>query len=202
MTAPRTVIVDNYDSFTYNLVHALQRYGAQCEVRRHDESLESLLSIAPDGFVISAGPCTPDEAGVSVALVHELLARPHSLPRIGLLGICLGHQCIATALGGRVVRSRPLHGKLCRIDHDGRGIFEGAANPLQAARYNSLVVDDVHDDLIVTARDEHGDVMGLRHRSLPIEGVQFHPESFLCPEATGLLGRWVAGLGRAKEASP
>ena len=193
MTAARIVVVDNYDSFTYNLVHALQSYGAQCEVRSHDAPLSSLVALAPDGYVISAGPCTPSEAGVSVALVHEVLARPRPL-----LGICLGHQCIATALGGRVGRSRPLHGKLCRIDHDGRGVFHQAPNPLQVARYNSLVVADVHADLVVTARDEHGDVMGLRHRTRPIEGVQFHPESFLCPDAAGLLGQWVAGLSCAR----
>jgi anthranilate synthase/aminodeoxychorismate synthase-like glutamine amidotransferase len=177
------VVIDNYDSFTYNLVQYLGELGAELEVVRNDAaSAGELVARAPDRAVVSPGPCGPPEAGVSVTAIRELAESG-----VPVLGVCLGHQSLAAAFGGRVVRGEPVHGKPAEIDHDGRTIFTGVHSPLVAARYHSLVVDpQVPDSLEVTARA--GDtVMGLRHRQLPAEGVQFHPESVLTGEGKAIL---------------
>ncbi len=186
------LVVDNYDSFTHNIIHALALAGATCRRVRNDElSAAELLAAGCDGIVLSAGPCTPSEAGVCLALVEALLA-PFA-PRLPLLGICLGHQTIAQALGARVVHARrPMHGKVTRVRHDGRGCLSALPQPAQVVRYNSLSVDEatLPDALEACAWAEDGDLMALRHRQLPLEGVQFHPESWLSP-ATSLIGAWV-----------
>jgi anthranilate synthase/aminodeoxychorismate synthase-like glutamine amidotransferase len=190
------VVVDNYDSFTPTVVHALELAGARCTVVTHEVGAAELVARAADGYLISAGPCTPDEAGASLRLV-ELLGRDR--PGTPLFGLCLGHQAIARAAGGRLRRAtRPWHGKLTAVRHDGAGLFAGLPQPLEVARYNSLVVDEraLPPELVVSAWDEDGDVMALRHRVLPHEGVQFHPESWLCPSATVILARFVARCSR------
>jgi anthranilate synthase/aminodeoxychorismate synthase-like glutamine amidotransferase len=171
----RVLVVDNYDSFTYNLVQYLGELGCEIEVVRNDRaSVDDLVDGGYDRVVVSPGPCTPDEAGISLEVVRRL-------PQAGVrtLGVCLGHQSLAQAFGGRVIRHRPVHGKTTTIEHDGRTIFAGLPAPLTVGRYHSLVVDDdVPDCFEVSARG--GDViMALRHRELPAEGVQFHPESVL-----------------------
>jgi anthranilate synthase/aminodeoxychorismate synthase-like glutamine amidotransferase len=171
----RVLVVDNYDSFTYNLVQYLGELGCEIEVVRNDRaSVDELVDGGYDRVVVSPGPCTPDEAGISLEVVRRL-------PQAGVrtLGVCLGHQSLAQAFGGRVIRHRPVHGKTTTIEHDGRTIFAGLPAPLTVGRYHSLVVDDdVPDCFEVSARG--GDViMALRHRELPAEGVQFHPESVL-----------------------
>jgi anthranilate synthase/aminodeoxychorismate synthase-like glutamine amidotransferase len=171
----RVLVVDNYDSFTYNLVQYLGELGCDIHVVRNDRaSVDELLEGGFDRVVVSPGPCTPDEAGISLDVVRRL-------PQAGVrtLGVCLGHQSLAQAFGGRVVRHRPVHGKTTTIEHDGRTIFDGLPAPLTVGRYHSLVVDDdVPDCFEVSARG--GEViMALRHRELPAEGVQFHPESVL-----------------------
>jgi anthranilate synthase/aminodeoxychorismate synthase-like glutamine amidotransferase len=171
----RVLVVDNYDSFTYNLVQYLGELGCEIEVVRNDRaSVDELVEGGYDRAVVSPGPCTPDEAGISLEVVRRL-------PQAGVrtLGVCLGHQSLAQAFGGRVIRHRPVHGKTTTIEHDGRTIFAGLPAPLTVGRYHSLVVDDdVPDCFEVSARG--GDViMALRHRELPAEGVQFHPESVL-----------------------
>jgi anthranilate synthase/aminodeoxychorismate synthase-like glutamine amidotransferase len=189
--SPAVVVIDNYDSFTPTVVHALELAGARCSWASHDDDAVGLVARDADGYLISAGPCTPDEAGASVPLV-ALLARER--PRTPLFGLCLGHQALARAGGARLRRAtRPWHGKLTAVRHDDRGLFAGLPQPLAVARYNSLVVDEdsLPPALVVSARDEDGDVMGLRHRDLPHEGVQFHPESWLCPAASAILSRWV-----------
>jgi anthranilate synthase component 2 len=193
----RLIVVDNYDSFTFNIVHALELAGARCDVVPNDRaSAEELLARAPDGFVISAGPCTPNEAGVSRALVQALLERDEPMP---LLGICLGHQVIARALGGRIIAARHVaHGKHALIRHDGRGLFEGTPSPMLAARYNSLVVDpdSLSRELEASAWDENGELMGLRHKHRPMVGLQFHPESALSEVCRPLFRAWL-GVCRA-----
>ena len=175
-------VLDNYDSFTYNLVQYLGELGAEVEVRRNDElTVEEVEALRPERIVLSPGPCTPSEAGILVPLIR------HMAGKAPILGVCLGHQAIGEAFGGRVVRARQLmHGKTSAVEHDGRGIFAGLATPLTCTRYHSLIVeeDSLPAELMVTARTAgaSGDgsvIMGLRHRSLPIEGVQFHPESVL-----------------------
>jgi anthranilate synthase/aminodeoxychorismate synthase-like glutamine amidotransferase len=171
----RVLVIDNYDSFTYNLVQYLGELGCEIEVVRNDRaSVDELVDGGYDRVVVSPGPCTPDEAGISLEVVRRL-------PQAGVrtLGVCLGHQSLAQAFGGRVIRHRPVHGKTTTIEHDGRTIFAGLPAPLTVGRYHSLVVDDdVPDCFEVSARG--GDViMALRHRELPAEGVQFHPESVL-----------------------
>jgi anthranilate synthase component 2 len=192
----RVVLVDNYDSFTFNIAHALAQAGASVEVVRNDSiEVEQLRALPADGYVVSAGPCTPERAGVSLPLVESLLTRPAPL-----LGICLGHQCLAQALGGQLVRSRsPQHGVRCALRHDSRGLFRGLAQPLPVARYNSLVVDatTVSPLLEPCGWSDEGELMALRHRELPLLGMQFHPESHLAPEATVLLERWVAACATA-----
>jgi len=170
------LIIDNYDSFTYNLVQGLGALGAEVSVVRNDAaSPEEIERRRPDRLVVSPGPRTPREAGNSIPAIRRLAGR------IPILGVCLGHQCIACAFGGRIVPARRLmHGKTSTVRHDGAGVFRDLPNPLDAMRYHSLAVDEatLPRTLLVTARDEEGEVMGLRHRDLPIEGVQFHPESY------------------------
>jgi anthranilate synthase component 2 len=184
------LMIDNYDSFTWNVVQYLGELGAGVTVRRNDEiDLAGIEALAPERIVISPGPCTPNEAGISLALVEAFAGR---LP---LLGICLGHQCIGQAFGGSVVRAaRVMHGKTSPIHHDGRGVFRGLPSPFTATRYHSLVVapGDLPDCLEVTAWTEGADgardeIMGLRHRELAVEGVQFHPESILTQHGHDLL---------------
>ncbi len=186
----RVLVVDNYDSFTYNLVQFLGELGAELEVVRNDvETVDALLERAPDRVVVSPGPCTPNEAGVSLEVVRRF-------PEAGIptLGVCLGHQSMAQAFGGTVVRHQPVHGKTTAIEHDGRTVFAGVPNPLTVGRYHSLVVQEetLPDCLEATARGG-GVLMGLRHRELPAEGVQFHPESVLTESGKLLLQNFLEG---------
>ena len=177
-------VLDNYDSFTYNLVQYLGELGAEVEVRRNDElTVEDVEALHPERILLSPGPCTPSEAGILVPLIRHMAGSPRRTP---ILGVCLGHQAIGEAFGGQVVRAPHLmHGKTSRVDHDGKGIFAGLDTPLTCTRYHSLIVaeETLPAELTVTARAaESGGgsvIMGLRHRTLPIEGVQFHPESVL-----------------------
>src|SRR5262249_7524391 len=180
------LVIDNYDSFTYNLVQYLGELGADVRVRRNDEgSVDDVRAAAPDRIVISPGPGRPEQAGVTLEGIRALGER------IPIFGVCLGHQAIGAAFGGSVVRAAvPMHGKTSTIDHDGRGVFAGITGPFVASRYHSLVVDSAGfpDDLEVTARSkEDGVVMGLRHRRWPLHGVQFHPESTLTGEGRTML---------------
>ena|SRR5688572_27336253 len=192
MAGPRIFLVDNYDSFTYNIAQELGELGAEVEVERHDAfTIDELHERAPDGIVISPGPGTPDDAGLSNDVIRAFAGR------VPLLGVCLGHQCIAEVYGGRVVRAPELvHGKTSLIHHDGRGVFEGLPQPFDATRYHSLVVaqDSVPDVLEVTARTDNGLIMGLRHTELAVEGVQFHPESILTTAGMDLLGNFLRTL--------
>ena len=173
------LVVDNYDSFTYNLVQYLGELGAEVEVLRND--VDELLEREPDRVIVSPGPCTPDEAGLSMRAVRRF--GEGGTP---VLGVCLGHQAMAVAFGGEVVRGEPVHGKTAEMEHDGRTIYAGLESPLVVGRYHSLVVEDLPDVLEVSARA--GDVvMGVRHAELPIEGVQFHPESVLTPHGKQML---------------
>jgi len=179
------LVIDNYDSFTYNLVQELGELGADIRVFRNDKvTLPDIEELGPDRIIISPGPCTPREGGISNDVAR------HFAGKIPILGVCLGHQCIAYAFGGVVERHRRLmHGKTSMIHHDGKTIFEGLANPFEATRYHSLSVreDALPDCFEVTARAEPDEVMGIRHRDYPLEGVQFHPESFLTGEGPRLL---------------
>ncbi len=179
------LVIDNYDSFTYNLVQYLGELGETIEVHRNDAvTLDQIAAKRPARIVISPGPCTPNEAGVSVELIKRFAA---AMP---ILGVCLGHQSIGAAFGGEVVRAdRLMHGKTSMIHHDGRTIYEGLANPFEATRYHSLIVkrDTLPACLEVSAETKEGEIMGLRHRSYPIEGVQFHPESILTRAGKDLL---------------
>ncbi len=186
------LLLDNYDSFTFNLYQALSELGAEVLVRRNDMvTVGDVEELAPmlDGIVISPGPCTPGEAGISVPLVRRLAGT------VPILGVCLGHQAIGEAFGGRITRApRLMHGKVSMIAHDGAGVFAGLPNPFQATRYHSLIVErsTLPSQLEITAEAD-GLVMGLRHRTLPVEGVQFHPESILTPSGNDLLANF---LGR------
>ncbi len=179
------LLIDNYDSFTYNLYQYLSELGAEVQVRRNDAiSLEEIETARPERIVISPGPKTPDDAGISIDAIIRFG------PRIPVLGVCLGHQCIGQAFGGRVVRASELkHGKTSEVFHTNQGVMRGLPNPFQAGRYHSLVVDreSLPPVLEVTAETADGVVMGLRHRDYPIEGVQFHPESVLTPDGKRLL---------------
>ena len=180
----RVLVIDNYDSFTYNLVQYLGELGAEVLVRRNDEvTPEEVAEIHPDRIVVSPGPCTPDEAGVSVELIEKVGAR------VPTLGVCLGHQSIGQAYGAKVVRGEPVHGKTARISHDGEGVYKGLDQGFVATRYHSLVIepDSMPDCLVVTSRAEDGTIMGVRHREYPVEGVQFHPESVLTQSGRDLL---------------
>jgi len=189
-SAPRVLVVDNYDSFTYNLVQYLGELGASVEVVRNDvEPVSSLLARRPDGLVISPGPGEPQDAGVTVEAV-DAFARAG----IPVLGVCLGHQGIGVAYGGKIVRARTLmHGKTSPVEHDGKGVFLGLPQPFEATRYHSLVIEgeSCPSVLEVTARTSDGEIMGVRHRELPVEGVQFHPESVLTAEGKRLLSNFL-----------
>ena len=180
------LLIDNYDSFTFNLVHYLGELGAEVAVRRNDAlDVQAAMALRPEGIVLSPGPCDPDRAGICVALTQA--AAEAGVP---LFGVCLGHQCIGQAFGGRVVRAGEIvHGKLATIHHDGRGAFAGIESPLRATRYHSLVVarEGLPDCLEVSAWLEDGTIMGLRHRDRPVEGVQFHPESIASQHGHDLL---------------
>lgn len=193
-------MIDNYDSFTFNLVAALSRLGASVEVVVHDRAdVDALMHASVDAYVVSPGPCAPEQSGVSLPLYREALLGRVARP---ILGVCLGHQTLAFAAGAKVIRAaRPLHGKVDRIVHDGRGMFEGAPPELTMTRYNSLVVDEatLPETLAVAARSRSdGAVMALRHTSLPLESVQFHPESEWSEGGLELLRRWLKGLRAAR----
>lgn len=186
------LLIDNYDSFTYNLAHYLGELGAEVDVRRNDALTgAAAMALRPSHIVLSPGPCTPNEAGICLDLIR--LAAETKTP---LLGVCLGHQAIGQAFGGTVVRApTPMHGKVSRIAHKGDSVFRGLPSPFTATRYHSLVVarEDVPADLSVTAETEDGIVMGLRHKALPIHGVQFHPESIATEHGHALLKNFLAG---------
>ncbi len=188
----RVVVVDNYDSFTYNLVQYLQSLEADCSVYLNDRiTAEAVAEQSPDGILISPGPGTPDDAGVTLSVLRELAGR------FPILGVCLGHQAIGQTYGGQVVRAgRLMHGKTSPIEHDGRSIFAGLPSPFEATRYHSLIVapESVPACLEVSARTAEGEIMGLRHKSLPVEGVQFHPESVLTEHGLPLLQKWLKAL--------
>ena len=192
-TTPRLLLVDNYDSFTYNLVQAFLVLGAEVLVRRNDEiTLAEADALAPTHLCISPGPGTPYDAGVSMDMIRHLAGR------IPVFGVCLGHQCITEVFGGKVVRNwRLMHGKTSVIEHDGRGVFAGLPLPLEVGRYHSLVAEpaSMPAELIVTARTAEGEIMGLRHATLAVEGVQFHPESVLTPDGPALMRNFLAVSG-------
>ncbi len=192
MSALRVVMVDNYDSFTWNLVQYLGELGAAVQVFRNDTiDPAGLRALAPDGLVLSPGPCTPDQAGCTLAAIRELSGQ---LP---ILGVCLGHQAIGQAFGGRVIRNaRIVHGKASPVHHQGRGLYAGLPEPFQAGRYHSLVVEreTLPAVLEVTSWTAEGEIMGLRHATLDVEGVQFHPESILTEAGKPLLANWLARL--------
>jgi anthranilate synthase/aminodeoxychorismate synthase-like glutamine amidotransferase len=189
----RVLVVDNYDSFTYNLVHLLEELGADVVVRLSDAlSVDDAVRLDPDGLLVSPGPGRPLDAGRSLELVRELGS---TTP---ILGVCLGHQAIVQAFGGEVEQARELvHGKASRIEHDGRGIFAGLPPRVEVGRYHSLAAVDVPDVLEVSSRTADGEVMGVRHRTLPIEGVQFHPESVLTPHGPDMLRTFLDSLRSA-----
>ncbi len=186
MASLRVLVIDNYDSFVYNLVQYLGELGAEPVVHRHDQvTMDDLDAMAPDAVLVSPGPGRPEDAGVSNEAIRAFGERG-----VPVLGVCLGHQCIGQLYGGEVVRApRVMHGKTSTISHDGDGVFAGLPNPITATRYHSLVVEraSVPDQLVVSAETEDGLVMGLRHLDLPIEGVQFHPESILTESGHALL---------------
>ena len=198
----RVLVIDNYDSFTFNLVQRLGELGAECDVHRNDAlTVDAILrERAWVRVLLSPGPCTPNEAGVCLELIARAcgvngFARPRRT--VPILGVCLGHQSIGQAFGGKVVRARePVHGKPEEIVHDGSALFRGAPKPLRGGRYHSLVVDGrtLPSDLKVSARTRDGIVMGLRHRTLPVFGVQFHPESILTPDGQTLLGNFLEAV--------
>jgi anthranilate synthase/aminodeoxychorismate synthase-like glutamine amidotransferase len=181
------LVIDNYDSFTYNLVQYLGELGAEVGVVRNDKAtVEDLVRLKPDRLVVSPGPCTPKEAGISVDAI-----RSFAEAGTPVLGVCLGHQSMVEAFGGKVVRGDPIHGKDAEVKHDGRSIYEGLSNPLVAGRYHSLIADpELPDELEVSSTYEDV-VMGVRHRELPAEGVQFHPESVLTPQGKKLLANFL-----------
>jgi anthranilate synthase component 2 len=185
------LVIDNYDSFTWNLVHYLMELGAEVKVVRNDAlTAQEAIASNAQAFLISPGPCTPNEAGISLDLVAACadLKKP-------LLGVCLGHQAIGQHFGGQVVRGGLMHGKTCPVSHDGTGLFEGLPSPFTATRYHSLVVADIPPELIVNANADDGHVMGFRHRDLPIHGVQFHPESIATEHGHAMLANFLAVAG-------
>jgi len=187
------LIVDNYDSFTYNLYQTIEELGSKCKVVRNDAiDLKGIAKLRPSAIVISPGPGNPDEAGISLAAIQ------HFAGKIPLLGVCLGHQAIGQAFGGKVVRAKKLmHGKVSKISHDSKKIYKGLKNPFTGTRYHSLVVDkkSLPKSLVITAQTEDGVIMGLRHKRYRIEGVQFHPESILTDEGKGLLKNFLEEVG-------
>ena len=200
MDAPRLLLVDNYDSFTYNLVQAFLVLGAEVLVHRNDAiTVEQALSLEPTHLCISPGPGTPRDAGVSMQMIRAFAGR------IPVFGVCLGHQSIVEALGGDVVRAgRLMHGKVSMVEHDGRGILAGLSLPFQAGRYHSLIAkpETLPAVLEVAARTAEGEIMAVRHRELNVDGVQFHPESVLTPEGPRLMGNFLALEGGKRAAEP
>jgi anthranilate synthase component 2 len=188
------LVIDNYDSFTYNLVHYLAELGAEMEIRRNDTlTVAEALALKPQALLLSPGPCTPTEAGICLDLIAKA---PVDLP---ILGVCLGHQAIGQAFGGQVIRAKTLmHGKTSQVTHNGTGLFEGVPSPFTAARYHSLAVrlESLPDSLLATAWTEDGEIMGMAHRTRPIHGVQFHPESYATEHGHLLLANFLrlAGL--------
>ncbi len=189
-------VLDNYDSFTYNLVQYLGEMGEQVEVRRNDQTtVDEIKRLRPRHIVISPGPCTPQEAGISIDVVRDFAGK------VPILGVCLGHQAIGAAFGGNIIRARKLmHGKTSAITHGGKGVFQGLESPLTATRYHSLIIerDTIPAELEITActREEDGSevIMGVRHRKFPVEGVQFHPESVLTPRGRQMLKNFIASV--------
>ena len=190
----RVLVIDNFDSFVYNLAQVFGALGAEPIVVRNDASTDELLATNPDGVVVSPGPGEPSDAGVSERAI-EMFAE-----RVPVLGVCLGHQCIASAFGAKVSRAKvgPRHGKRAAISHDGETIFKGLPSPFDATRYHSLAIeeDSLPSELTATAHAEDGTIMGVRHKELPVEGVQFHPESILCDEGPRLLANFITRAGR------
>jgi anthranilate synthase/aminodeoxychorismate synthase-like glutamine amidotransferase len=189
MSSPRILLIDNYDSFTYNLVQAFRMLGAEVLVHRNDQlTVDVALAQAPSHLCISPGPGTPDDAGVSLEMIATFAGR------IPVLGVCLGHQCLVRHFGGDIVRAdRIMHGKTSMVSHDGTGLLAGMSQPFEAGRYHSLCAEaaSLPDDLVVTARTDRDEIMGVRHVSLPLDGVQFHPESVLTPEGNRLLENFI-----------
>ncbi|HEX5998209.1 MAG TPA: aminodeoxychorismate/anthranilate synthase component II [Hyphomicrobiaceae bacterium] len=197
------ILIDNYDSFTYNLVHYLGELGSDCQVFRNDKiSVAEVLAMKPQGIVLSPGPCTPNEAGICLELIEK------AGPTIPLLGVCLGHQAIGQAYGGKVVRAPvPMHGKLSQITHTGKGLFKGLPKKFDVTRYHSLIVErkGLPSDLAVTAKTDDGLIMGLMHKTHPVHGVQFHPESIASKHGHALLATFLelAGIApRWRSSSP
>ncbi len=184
------LLIDNYDSFTYNLFHFLGEVGAEMQVVRNDQiTVDEALALAPEGVILSPGPCTPNEAGICLDMVKACADR--ALP---LLGVCLGHQSIGQAFGGRIVRAQQvMHGKISDIQHDGKGLFAGLPSPLKVTRYHSLTIDpaSMPDCLEVTARSDDGVIQGVQHKSLPIHGLQFHPESIASQRGKDMLANFL-----------
>ncbi len=183
------VIIDNYDSFTYNIVQTLGGLGAQMQIFRNDQvDVSYIAGLNPDRLLISPGPCSPVQAGISIEAIR------YFSDKIPVLGVCLGHQSMGEAFGGRTIRaSRLMHGKTSPINHDGFGVFTALPDPFDAMRYHSLIVDeaDLPDCLMVTAKTDQGELMGIRHKELPVEGVQFHPESIMTPDGVTLLKNFI-----------
>jgi anthranilate synthase component 2 len=184
------LMLDNYDSFTYNLVQYLGELGEDVKVVRNDEvTVDEVARMAPERIVISPGPCSPNQAGISLALIERFAGR------VPLLGVCLGHQAIGQAFGGKVVHAKTLmHGKVSKIHHEGKGVFAGLPSPYDATRYHSLAIERAScpAELEITAWTDDGEIMGVRHRSLPVEGVQFHPESILTEHGHALLRNFIS----------
>ena len=191
MTNNRILVIDNYDSFTWNLVHYLMELGAEVEVVRNDAiSVGQAMSSGAQAFLISPGPCTPNEAGISLDLVAACAEAKKPV-----LGVCLGHQTIGQHFGGKVVRGGLMHGKTSPVSHDGSGLFSGLPSPFTATRYHSLIVEDIPADLIVNATSDDGHVMAFRHKELPIHSVQFHPESIATEHGHAMLANFMRAAG-------
>jgi anthranilate synthase/aminodeoxychorismate synthase-like glutamine amidotransferase len=189
------VMIDNYDSFTYNLVQYIGQLGERVVVHRNDAlTIDEIRKLKPDAIVLSPGPCTPKEAGICVEVIRELGQT------VSILGVCLGHQAVGYAFGGEVIRAqRIMHGKTSQVINDGRTIFKGLPNPLVAGRYHSLILkrESLPDCFEISAETEEGEIMGIRHKELPVEGVQFHPESILTPNGKRLLKNFLTMIGEA-----
>ena len=194
------LLIDNYDSFVYNLARYVRELGEVPLVRRHDAvTVEDILELAPSHVIISPGPCSPTEAGISTEVVRRVGST------IPILGVCLGHQCIGAAYGAEIVRAgRPMHGKISRIEHQGSGLFSGLPNPFQATRYHSLVIspESLPPELLVTATSEDGEIMAVQHKEYPVHGVQFHPESVLTEYGYRLLDHFLYGVAPTLRAVP
>ena len=188
----QVLVVDNYDSFTYNLVQYVQSLGAITSVYLNDRiSVEQIAELRPDGLLLSPGPGTPSDAGITLAVIREFAGK------IPIFGVCLGHQSIGQSFGGNVIRAPKLmHGKTSMVEHDGKTLFKGMPNPFEATRYHSLVIEEssMPDCLEISARTTDGEIMAVRHKTLPIEGVQFHPESFLTDQGMRLVSNWIQSL--------